>query len=405
MTRGAHESPGTAQGQGGPRVPAGEVLGRVRRFQERLAARGATGALVTDRTDRYYLTGTAQQGALWVPAAGEPVLWVLRDPGRAAAETPLEVEPVAAGRDLWDRARRAAKGGLPGLVADTFPAAWLGRLGLDGGRPWVDVSRDLLEVRRRKSPWEVERMAAAGAVAARVYEHAAEVLRPGMTEAELGGLLFARAMALGHEGLLASRGPFQAYSWHVVAGASTLEPGAVDTPMPGTGRSPAFPVGAGDRPIRRGEPVVVDFGVSVWGYQTDQTRTLCVGAPPAWLREVHAALLEVHRAVEARLVPGVTAGEVFRAGTEAAVRAGLRGYLGPPERRCRFVGHGVGLETVEPPIVAEGSAEILREGDTLAVEPKAVVAGLGGVGVEDTYVLGPDGPRRLTTMPWDLVVC
>ncbi len=405
MTRAAYQSPGPAQGQGGGRVPAREVLERVRRFQERLAGRGAAGALVTGRTDRYYLTGTAQEGSLWVPSQGDPVLWVLRDPGRAARETPLPVEPVAAGRDLWARARRAVGQGLPGIVADVFPAAWLGRLGLDGARPWVDVSPDLLEVRRRKSPWEVERMAAAAAVAARVYEHAAEVLRPGMTEAELGGLLFARAMALGHEGFLASRGPFQAYSWHVVAGAGTLEPGAVDTPMPGTGRSPAFPVGAGDRPIRRGEPVVVDFGVSVWGYQTDQTRTLCVGPPPEWLREAHAALLEVHRAVEARLAPGTSAGEVFRTGAEAAVRAGLGGYLGPEGRRCRFVGHGVGLETVEPPILAESSPEALREGDSLAVEPKAVVAGLGGVGVEDTYVLGPEGPRRLTAMPWDLVAC
>ena len=386
-------------------MPPREVGARIRRFQELLGARGAAGALVTDRTDRYYLTGTAQQGALWVPSAGEPVLWVLRDPDRAARETPLPVDPVPSGRDLWARARRAAEEGLPGIVADTFPAAWLGRLGLDGGRPWVDVSRELLEVRRRKSPWEVERMAAAATVAARVYEHAAEVLRAGMTEAELGGLLFARAMALGHEGFLASRGPFQAYSWHVVAGPGTLEAGAVDTPMPGTGRSPAFPVGAGDRPIRRGEPVVVDFGVSVWGYQTDQTRTLCVGPPPEWLREAHAAVLEVHRAVEARLVPGVTAGEVFRAGAEAAKRAGLEGYLGPVDRRCRFVGHGVGLETVEPPILAEGSGEALRAGDALAVEPKAVVPGLGGVGVEDTYLLGPDGPRRLTTMPWELVVC
>ncbi len=385
-------------------VPPGEIRERIRRFRRRLAARGIPGALVTARTDRYYLAGTVQDGFLWVPAEGDPELWILRDPGRARRESPLQVVHVASGRDLWTRAQEILRRNRPpGLVADTLPAAWLSRLGLDRGDPWEDVGPDLLGVRRRKSPWEVERMAEAGRVAGEVFRYAAEVLRPGMTEAQLAGLLFAKAMALGHEGRLWSRGPFEAYSWHVVSGANLLVPGAVDTPVPGVGRSPAFPVGAGDRPIRKGEPVIVDFGVSVWGYQTDQTRTFCIGPAPDWLRDLHGSVARVLEAMERVLAPGVPVADLFRAGEEEARAAGLRGYLGVPPQKCRFVGHGVGLETVEPPLVAPAAGRV-QPGDALALEPKAVAPGLGAAGLEDTWWIGPEGIRRLTDAPRELWV-
>ncbi|WP_459942422.1 MULTISPECIES: M24 family metallopeptidase [Deferrisoma] len=390
-----HRAPGP---QG---VPPGEVRDRTERFRRGLVAAGLVGALVTHRPDRYYLAGTTQEGFLWVPAAGDPALWILRDPGRARAESPVPVEPVASGRELWDRARRAAGEGPVGIVAEVFPASWLARIGTDR---WADVGPLLAGLRRRKSAWEVERMREAGRLVARVYEHAAATLRPGVTEAEWAGELLGRAMAWGHEGWLWSRGPFEAYPWHVVSGPNTLAAGAVDTPMPGVGRSAAFPVGAGDRPIEPGEPVVVDFGVSLAGYQTDQTRTFCLGRPPGWLRDLYDALLEVHRTAAALLRPGVSAGEMFEAARRRAEELGIEGYLGPPERRCRFVGHGVGLETVEAPLIAEGSSEVLREGDAVALEPKAVLPGLGGCGVEDTFLVTADGPVRLTPMPQALWV-
>ncbi|WP_084319471.1 M24 family metallopeptidase [Deferrisoma camini] len=380
-------------------VPAEEIRGRIERFRRALRDRGVAGALLTHRPDRFYLAGTTQEGFLWIPSAGEPELWILRDPTRAARESPVRVVPVGSGRDLWQRTARAVGEGAVGIAADVMPAAWLGRLGSDR---WEDVAPDLLGLRRRKTPWERERMAGVGRTVARVYEYGAARLRPGVTEAVFAAELFAEAVRWGHEGRLWSRGTFEAYPWHVVAGPNTLAAGAVDTPMPGVGRSPAFPVGASDRPIHEAEPVVVDFGISVGGYQTDQTRTFCLGPAPAWLADLHRALLDVHRTAAALLRPGVQAGEVFEAALRRAEALGIEGYLGPPERRCRFVGHGVGIETVEPPLIAEGSREVLAEGDTIALEPKAVVPGLGGAGVEDTFLVTADGPVRLTPMPQEL---
>lgn len=382
-------------------VPPSEITGRLAAFRGRLRRRGLSGALLTSRAGRFYLAGTSQDGALWVEAERDPVLWVVRDAVRARRETPVEVVPVAGRRELWGAARGRVAPGRPGIEADVLSVADLGRLGLSAGAV-EDVSGELLDQRRRKSPWEVGRLEEAGRIAAAVYAHAAEVLRPGLTEVELAGLLFARAQALGHEGLLRCRG-FEAYSWHVLSGPNCGLAGANDSPMSGEGLSPAFPVGAGRRTIRRGEPVLVDFGVCALGYHLDQTRTFCLGAPPAWLAEGYGAVEAVYAALRAALLPGRTAGEVFAAGAERARELGLEGYLGPPERRCRFVGHGVGVELVEAPLLAEGSPHPLEAGEVVAVEPKAVFPG-GGCGAEDTFLLTEAGPRPLADLPPGLLV-
>ncbi|GAB4274714.1 MAG: Xaa-Pro peptidase family protein [Deferrisomatales bacterium] len=385
-------------------VPPQEIAARLGAFQQKVAELGAVGALVTGKTDRFYLCGTTQEAFLWVPARGDAELWVIRDAARARAESPVAVGEVAGWRELWERARRAAGRGPVGIAADTFTVAEMARLGFRSTEEVVDVTPALLALRARKSPWEIAKMEETGRMAAQVYAYAAQVLRPGMTEAELGGLLFAKAMALGHEGVLRSRGSFEPYSWHVLSGPNAALPGAVDTPMSGTGLSPSFPTGAGCRPLRRGEPVLVDFAVCRYGYQTDQTRTFCLGPPPEWLREAHEGVLAVHGRLTAALRPGVSAGGVFAAGWEAARHSRLSGYLGPPERPCRFVGHGVGLETVEPPLIAEGARAPIEPGMTIALEPKAVREGLGGTGVEETFVVTEAGARSLFPFPPELVV-
>jgi len=384
-------------------VPETEVRERVAAFRKGLDDRGLRGGLVTGRVDRYYLAGTAQDGLLWVDARTDPQLFVLRDVARARAETPFDVIPVTGRRELWNRARELFGRGGAGVTLDVLSSGDLRRLGITDLAAVADITPDLLAQRARKSPWEVLRMEETGRVAAQVYRHGVEILRPGMTEAEFAGQLFAKAMALGHEGTLRSRGELAAYSWHLLSGPNAAKPGAVDTPMSGEGLSPAFPWGASHRVIGRGEPVIVDFGISVFGYQTDQTRTFCIGPPPAWLEDAHAAILATHRAMIALLRPGTPVGEVFEQGRRVAHAHGLTDYLGHEGSRCRFVGHGVGLETVEPPVMAEGSGATLEASYAVALEPKAVVGEMGGVGVEDTLLVEDGGARPLAPIPLELI--
>jgi len=151
-------------------------------------------------------------------------LFVLRDADRARSETQLEVVAVSGWRELWIRARDLVGAGRIGLTLDVLCAAHLRTWGSMTSMPQQTSVRISLRYAAGKSPWEIGRLEETGRVAADVFRHATEILRPGMTEVEFAGLLFAHAMKLGHEGLLRTRGSFEAYSWHVLSGRTPHVP-------------------------------------------------------------------------------------------------------------------------------------------------------------------------------------
>ena len=155
----------------------------------------------------------------------------------------------------------------------------------------------------------------------------------------------------------------------------------------------------GRRAIGPGDPVVVDFGAMVDGYRSDMTRTFCVGGEPAGtLADVFTVVAASQRAGVAAVVPGRLAGEV-----DAACREVIAG-AGWAERFEHGTGHGVGLDIHEGPAVGGGSTAILAPGTVVTVEPGVYLPDLGGVRIEDTLVVTPEGSRPLTRFPKEVAV-
>ncbi len=155
----------------------------------------------------------------------------------------------------------------------------------------------------------------------------------------------------------------------------------------------------GRRPIRPGDPVVVDFGAVFDGYRSDMTRTFCVGGP-AHRRAGHGVRGGggVPAAGGGRVEPGVAAGSVDQACREAIAEAGWA------ERFEHGTGHGVGLDIHEGPSVGPGSTAILEPGTVVTVEPGVYLPGTGGVRIEDTLVVTEHGSRPLTQFPKEVAV-
>ncbi len=383
-------------------VPGEEIENRIKRIRERMARQGIEAILVIEKMDFYYLSGTTQEGFLFLPLEGKPLLLIKRELERAKIESPLKpVIPLQSIRHLplliQDHYRT-----LPqnlGLEFDLLPVRDYFRYqDLFSGTVLLDSSAVFREVRKIKSPFEMELMKKAGEIARKVYEEAKGMIQEGMTEIELGGLLEAVAKKYGHEGLLRVRSlNYEAYSWHILSGSSGGVVSQSDSPMGGFGLSPAFPVGASLKKIKAREPILVDFGICYHGYQVDQTRMFSIGRMKKRFIDAYKASKEIHDSVLDEVHPGTDCEALFKKTVRLAKKLGYGdSYLGPPRLQTRFVGHGIGLELNELPFLAQGHSYPLEEGMTFAIEPKIVFPGEGAVGFENTVAVTQSGYEILT---------
>lgn len=389
-------------------TPASELDARTARAQQALRARGIDAAIVTGNANLFYLAGTIQQGHLLLPAEGEPLLLVRKDADRARRESLLaRVEPLTSLRDLPAALERL---GVPpeatlAMELDILPVALFRRYeSLLPAAAFTDCGVAFREVRAVKSAFELERLRAGADLADALIREAAATLRAGMSELDLSSHLEGFARRNGHQGLIRMRAFNQEMmNCHVYAGPDAGMASYLDGPFAGEGITPAMPQGAGHRTIQRGDPVVIDFGGAVDGYIVDQTRTLSVGPLPEQLAQGYAACLEVQRLVTEAARPGAVAGDVYRHAFDEVQRRGLAdGFMGASPNQVSFVGHGVGVEIDELPIIARGVTTVLEEGHVLACEPKLIFPGIGAVGVEDTWLVGADGLEQITYCPRDV---
>jgi Xaa-Pro aminopeptidase len=383
-------------------TPLNEIENRLARIRAGMEKQGIEGLLVIQKMDFYYLSGTTQDGLLFVPLEGKPLLMMRRELERARVESPVQdVVPLKSNREIPLLMQNHC-GKVPrtlGLELDVLPVKDYFRVQeIFPGSQFKDASSVLRETRKIKSLFEIDLMRKAGEIGGKVYREAQEILKEGMTEIEFGGLLEAVAKKHGHEGLLRVRSlNYEAYTWHVLSGFTGGIVSQSDSPMGGLGLSPAFPVGASLKVMKAHEPILVDFGTCFHGYQADETRMFSIGSMERKFVDAYKACKEIHDAVLEKTRPGADCEALFLKTLPLAEKLGYKdSYLGPPRLQTRFVGHGIGLELNELPFLARGQSYLLEEGMTFAVEPKIVFPGEGSVGIENTVVVTKDGYEVLT---------
>ena len=171
----------------------------------------------------------------------------------------------------------------------------------------------------------------------------------------------------------------------------------------GVGLSQALPWGPSSRRLEAGDLVVVDFTLSYEGYHCDMTRTYCVGEPTQEQRDLWERVLELHLQVVDRVRPGVTGEELYLVATGMAEEMGLiENFMGVGSARGSYIGHAIGLEVDEWPVLGEGARDPLPAGAVITIEPKFMVPGRGAVMVEDDIVVTPSGHEVISTLEREL---
>lgn len=381
---------------------------RRRRLQSKMKETGIDVCVITQNVDLYYFIGSMQTGYLFVPAEGEAVFFARRSYVRAKEEADVAVEELTSMRGFGARLAEALPqlfrkaDGEPLIAAaeyDVLPVQQFQRLeGAIAGAKWVDVSMLIRELRMIKSPAEIAAIRESARVIDIAYEAAIDALRPGMPEVELMAVVESVIRNNGHMGLMRVRGYNQEIITGMIgAGAAAAMPTYFDGPAGGQGLGPASPQSSGRRPIGENEPILIDIGCCIDGYVIDQTRTAVIGALPDDLRQAYELSEAVLRETESRLKPGTICEELYAAALEQVRAAGLADhFMGFGGDQVKFLGHGIGLEIDELPVLAKGFRYPLQPGMVIAIEPKFTFLGRGVVGIENTYAITENGFAKLT---------
>jgi len=390
-------------------VPGQEIDCRIRNFQLRLQELNLDGAFILQNADLFYFSGTIQSSVLFVPRQEEPILLVQKGLQRARYESPLKHVLPAAGRGQIKKVLKDF--GLLnlkkiGLEMDILPINLYARYQQTfPDYEWSDVSGAILRLRMIKTPYEVEQIRRAARILHHGYMGIKEILREGMTELEVDGHLALIARREGHMGILRMRGWNQEMTYaHVLSGESGATISFLDSPHGGKGNTPAMAQGASFRRIGRNEPIGIDYGVGINGYVADQFRTLVIGDLPDELMTAHDFSVEIHSLFVKEAKPGVSSSELYRLALKMAEKTGFGEYFnGYGEGKARFVGHGLGLEIDEYPILAPRFNQRLEPGMVIALEPMFVFPGKGIVGLEDDYLVTATGVERLTLTDQEVI--
>lgn len=261
-----------------------------------------------------------------------------------------------------------------GLEADrTSHAAWEALAAAADPAELVAIESHLAELRIVKSPAEIDAIGRACALGDRAFDYLVATVRPGMTEKAVARLITAFFEDHGAEDL--------AFDSIVLVGARASMPHG--TP--------------GDTPVQDGQVLLMDFGCQVDGYRSDMTRTAFVGEPDPLASRRLDLVAGAQQAALAAIKVGVPASTPHQAARAFLADAGY------PDAFTHGLGHGIGLETHEPPGLKTSQAP-LRAGMVFSVEPGLYLPGEIGIRIEDIVVLQDDGPRLLTASPRQAVV-
>jgi Xaa-Pro aminopeptidase len=391
-------------------VPGPELNERIRKLQAYMTENRIDGTLIMQNTDLYYFSGTAQQGQLYIPAAGRPLLMIQKEMDRAVAESNLEsIIPVISVSRIPESLQQNGIE-IPqklGLELDVLPANLYFKLQqLFPNTEITDVSGPIRMIRAVKSDWELAVIQEAAQLADKVAQGAAEFIQEGISEIELAGKIESIARKMGHQGIIRMRlWGSELFYGHLMAGESAAVPSYLSSPTGGTSVSTAIAQGPSHRPIRRNEPILVDYVFALRGYLADHTRIFSIGELAPELTDAYQAMLAIQEMVKTIAVPGTPAGEVYEAAIEKAADLGYADYfMGASDMRIQFIGHGVGLELDEFPFLAKNQKLKLQKNMVIALEPKLIFPGKGVVGIENTHVVTDTGLQQLTKASEDITV-
>lgn len=354
-----------------------ERLARVRKI---MADKGLDGIIITGRSNTYYLSGFT--GSTSYLLIGLTKAWLVVDfryTIQAKKEAYVGIEAIEHGESFFAT--------LDQLLGDEN----IRNIGFEGNNlsfsehqkfsakltnalKFVSLGCEIDFLRIKKDALEIEALAQAVRMGDQVFDHILNIVKPGMRESELAAEIDYQMRKLG------AKGP--SFDTIVAAGERSA-------------MCHAEPTG---NILKKGDPIVLDFGVIYHHYCSDMTRTLFIGDPGDEMKKIYGIVRDAQQSALDCLASGMPARDADKAARSIIAQAGYGNCFG------HGLGHGVGIEIHEDPRLSEKSEDILEDCMVFTVEPGIYVEGLGGVRIEDMVTLSEGKLRNFTASAKSMII-
>lgn len=369
-----------------------------------MAQQGIDAALIACNANLIYTFGRVISGYLYLPLNDSARLFVKR-PDTLEGE---HIFPIRKPEQLPDLLKEC---GLPApqklmLEGDELPYSEYKRL--EACFPETEVvpcgTSLIRQARSIKTSMEIEMFRRSGIAHAKAYAQIPLVYKAGMTDLQFS-IEVERLMRM--EGCLGIFRVFgrsmEIFMGSVLAGDNAAVPSPYDFALGGEGLDPSLPGGVNGSLLQPGQSVMVDLGGNFYGYMCDMSRVYSIGKLPDVAYAAHQACLDVQEAVAEMAKPGVRCEELYECAIDRITKAGFADFFMGVGQKAKFIGHGIGLEINEAPVIAPRIKQELEPGMVFALEPKIVLPSIGPVGIENSWVVTVEGIEKLTNCNEEII--
>lgn len=386
-------------------LPADELSLRLTPIVNMMREDKISAAVISDNANIFYLTGRVIDGYLLIDSSTSSVWAFVRRPSDLVGPStfyirkPEDIPAIAAenGIEIGDRVALERE--------NTSWAACERLTKVFEPRQICNVDGIIRRARSVKTPAEIKLIAASGIRQTEVYRKIPALYQPGMSDIDLQIEIERQLRLAGCLGQFRIAGDsMEIFMANILTGDNADNPTPYDFAMGGHGAHPSLPVGADGSIIKRGQTVMVDANGNFTGYMTDMTRVFSLGKIADEALRAHECSRRICHTLAMEARPGSEAKKLYERAIEIVKEENLEDFFMGHRQHAGFIGHGVGIQINELPVIAPRSRDILCQGNVIAIEPKFVIPGTGAVGIENTYVVTADGPMQcLTNAPEEII--
>ena len=373
------------------------------RIQQAMRKINADGCLLTVDVNLYYTTGRIYSGYFYLPAEGAPWFFVKRPNGLAGDHVEYIRKPEQMAELFAFYGLEMPEKLL--LEADELTDNDYIRLQkIFNPKETGDATAMMRELRRIKTPYEIEMFRISAERHTKTYAEIPECFRPGMTDLEFQYEIEKRMRKNGSIGLFRVFGAnMDIFMGSILAGENAEVPSPFDFALGGSGIDASCPLGANGTPLKEGTAIMVDMAGNYTAYMTDMTRVFSVGHLTELAYRAHQTALLIESEIENIARPGTPCAELYEIAAKITESQRLGAYFMGTKQQAKFVGHGIGIQINELPVLTPRSKDMLEPNMVFALEPKYVIPGIGAVGIENSFLVTETGLEKITHFTEDII--